>query len=120
MAAANPADIVGEFFWFERNLPRTMFDKDRDELMKKVEDNMKVNEAREALPKAPSTNSHFQGKRFPILDALSCKLGISLQNILSPPTQTCLLCGKRLTRNNKPALAALHTVAGGWAENARN
>ena len=113
MEAANPADIVGEFYVWERGLPRTMFEKDREELIKKVEENMKVAEAREALPNAPSTYAHFQGKRFPLLDALSCKLNISLQHILAPPTQVCLLCGKRLTRNHKPSLAALHTVAGG-------
>ena len=112
LAAANPADICGEFYWFEKNLPPNMFQKDKDELVKKVKDKMGVRKARETLAKNPDMKPHILGKRFQILDALSISLGVSLQHILTPPTQTCLLCEKPLTRNHKPTLAALHTLDG--------
>ena len=47
----------------------------------------------------------------PILDALSCKLGFSL-NFLCPPTKTCLLCAKTLTYHNDPNQVPLHNLDG--------
>ena len=112
LTAASPADICGEFYWFQKNLPPNMFQQDKDELVQEVKDRMGVRKAREALAKNPDMEPHILGKRFQILDALSISLGKSLQHILTPPTQTCLLCGKTLTRNHKPTLAALHTLDG--------
>ena len=56
--------------------------------------------------------SNFKGDNYPILDALSCKLGISLRHILAPPTTSCLLCGKDLVSNHKPSQVPLHSVNG--------
>ena len=57
---------------------------------------------------------NFRGDNFPILDALSCKLGLSLRHLLAPPTSSCLLCAKPLSPNHKPVQVPLHSVDGPW------
>ena len=79
---------------------------------------MRIGEIKKALVETSYDEDEditILGKRFPILDSLSCKIGISLQNILAPPVQNCLLCEKPLTRNHKPSMAALHTLSGSWS-----
>ena len=102
MKSATPADIFGEYCWFKKNLPKNLLKRDREELVKKVKGHMRIGEVKKALVETSLDEDEditILGKRFPILDALSCKIGISLQNILAPPVQNCLLCGKLLTRN---------------------
>lgn len=118
MKSATPADIFGEYCWFKKNLPKNLLKRDREELVKKVKGHMRIGEVKKALVETSLDEDEditILGKRFPILDALSCKIGISLQNVLAPPVQNCLLCGKLLTRNNKPSMAALHTLSGSWS-----
>lgn len=115
MRSASPADIFGEYCWFKKNLPKTLLKCDRADLLKEVRENMRIGEIKKTLAESSFDEEEditILGKRFPILDSLSCKMGISLQHILAPPVQDCLLCGKQLTRNHKPSMAALHTLSG--------
>merc|ERR1712129_145605 len=58
------------------------------------------------------TEMHFSGNQFPILDALSYKIGSNLRNIIAPPTTKCVLCGKNLVSNNKPVNVPLFSECG--------
>ena len=46
-----------------------------------------------------------------LITYLSTKLGFSLK-ILCPPVQSCLLCERKLTLNNKPTQVVVHGVTG--------
>ena len=90
MKSATPADIYGEYIWFKKNLPKNLLKCDREELLKKVKGHMRIGEIKKALVETSYDEDEditIWGKRFPILDSLSGKIGISLQNILSPPVQ---------------------------------
>ena len=102
---ASPDDIIGEYIWFLKNMPKLLNNQESD-LIHLVRSELGV----ENLKLCGKVN--FKGSNFPILDALSCKLGMSLRHILAPPTTSCLLCGKDLIANHKPAQVPLHSVNG--------
>ena len=104
---ASPDDILGEYIWFLKNLP-DLLNNQRSDLIHVVKTELGVDN----LKLCGKVN--FKGDNFPILDALSCKLGLSLRHLLAPPTTTCLLCSKVLIANNKPAQVLLHSVNGPW------
>ena len=111
-ALSKPFNRLGEFYEFENNLPKKMHPKDREELVSKVADYLQVDSARLELAANPHPSDQLHGMQNPLLDSLSCKLGVSLRHVLTPPVVDCLLCNKPLTRNNKPTHAALHTLSG--------
>ena len=111
-ALSKPSNRLGEFYVFENNLPKRMHRKDREELVKKVEENLQVESARLEIAANPHPSEELHGMQHPLLDSLSCKLDVSLCHVLVPPVVDCLLCNKPLTRNNKPSHAALHTLSG--------
>ena len=110
MSSASPLNVLGEYDYFEKSLPE-LLDNAEKELLQKVHDHMKVEEMKKVIGSDSGKVGH-KGKQFPILDSLSCKLRISLRHILAPPTHVCLLCKKKLQRNNPPTQAALHTLDG--------
>lgn len=112
LSLSNPADRLGEFNWFERNLPLIMHPKDKGDLIREVETHLRVQEASSQIVNNRYSSHHLHGMEHPLLDSLSCKLGIGLKHVLAPPVVSCLLCRKTLTRNNKPTVAALHTLNG--------
>ena len=112
LAAASPHDIYGEYIFFLKKLPRLIKLAEED-LIGKVRSNLKIDDVQKQLSK-PSGGErvNLKGDQYPLLDALSFKLGLCLRNILAPPTQTCLLCKKGLLRNHKPTVVPFHTLAG--------
>ena len=110
MSSASPLNVLGEYDWMRKNLPE-LLDNAEKELLQKVHDHMKIEQMKKVIGSDSGKVGH-KGKQFPILDSLSCKLGISLRHILAPPTHVCLLCNKKLQRNNHPTQAALHTLDG--------
>lgn len=112
LAAASPHDIYGEYIFFLKKLPRLIKLAEED-LIGKVRSNLKIDDVQKQLSK-PSGGErvNLKGDQYPLLDALSFKLGLCLRNILAPPTQTCLLCKQGLLRNHKPTVVPFHTLAG--------
>ena len=109
--SASPADVIGEFCFFKKKLP-VMLEKDKSELINQVRDHMRITEMKRLLVDDPNEEVSLPGENFPLLDALSVSMGVSLQHIVAPPTTSCLLCNKQLSRNNKPSIAALHQLSG--------
>ena len=86
---ASPDDIMGEYIWFLKNLPKLLNNVESD-LIEEVKTELGIANLK------LSGKVNFKGSNYPILDALSCKMGKSLRHILAPPTTSCLLCGKVL------------------------
>ena len=111
--AASPGDILTEYLWFKRNLIPKLLDSIGTHLLMQVRTHLNIDEAKEKLCESTSGESvKLEGDRFPILDSLSCLLGVCLRNILAPPVQKCVLCQGSLTLLNKPVSVPLHTLAG--------
>ena len=102
---ATPDEVYLEYLWFVRNLP-TLINNQRSDLLHLVKTELGVARVKESL----CGKVNFTGSNFPILDALSCKVGIHLRNIIAPPTSTCHLCHKPLTKNQAPCHVPLHTT----------
>ena len=112
LAKATPNDIYGEYLFFLKMLPKLQNNAEQ-ELIKTVRTNLKIDEVKLELSKPSSGERlNLKGDQYPLLDALSFKLGLCLRNILAPPTDTCLLCEKPLQRNNKPTVVPFHTLGG--------
>ena len=97
---ASPDDI-----WFLKNLPKLLNNVESD-LIEEVKTELGIANLK------LSGKVNFKGSNYPILDALSCKMGKSLRHILAPPTTSCLLCGKVLIANHKPSQVPLHSLNG--------
>ena len=102
---ASPDDIMGEYIWFLKNLPKLLNNVESD-LIEEVKTELGIANLK------LSGKVNFKGSNYPILDALSCKMGKSLRHILAPPTTSCLLCGKVLIANHKPSQVPLHSLNG--------
>ena len=102
---ASPDDIMGEYIFFLKNLPKLLNNVESD-LIQEVKAELGIGK----LKLCGKVN--FKGSDYPILDALSCKMGKSLRHILAPPTTSCLLCGKVLIANHKPSQVPLHSLNG--------
>ena len=112
LATATPCDVFGEYLFFLKKLPKLLNNAEQ-ELIHQVRENLKIDEVKRNLSQPSSGEKvNLKGEQYPLLDALSFKLGLCLRNILAPPTQTCLLCEKPLQRNNKPVMVPFHTLAG--------
>ena len=109
--SARPADVIGEFCWFKKKLP-VMLEHDKSELIRQVRGHMRIKEMKKAFLEDDDNEMILAGENFPLLDALSVWMGVSLQHIIAPPTTKCLLCNKKLSKNNKPTLGALHQMSG--------
>ena len=104
---ATPDDIYCDYLYFVRNLPQ-LLNNQSTELIHLVRKELNIAEVQKNL----GGKVNFKGDTFPILDALSCKIGTNLRNILAPPTIVCLLCERPLTVNNAPTQVPLHTLNG--------
>ena len=104
---ASPDDIVGEFLWFLKSVPKLLNNQISD-LVHLVKTELDVGKKEKKL----CGKFNFSGDSYPILDALSCKIGINLRTIIAPPTTKCILCKKELTPNHKPIQVPLHTMNG--------
>ena len=112
LATATPNDVYGEYLFFLKRLPKLLNNAEQ-ELINSVRTNFKIDEVKKELSKPSRGESvNLKGDQYPLLDALSFKLGLCLRNILAPPTQTCLLCSKPLQRNHKPTMVPFHTLDG--------
>ena len=98
-------DIMGEYIWFLKNLPKLLNNVESD-LIEEVKTELGIANLK------LSGKVNFKGSNYSILDALSCKMGKSLRHILAPPTTSCLLCGKVLIANHKPSQVPLHSLNG--------
>ena len=111
LANATPADVMGEYYYFLKKFP-TLLKTVEAEILDKVKMNLKISEMKQKINQPNAEDKVRKCEDFPILDALSFKMGLCLRNILAPPTQICLLCDKFLTRNHKPTMVPLHTLNG--------
>lgn len=106
------AQVYFEYMKFIKEIPH-FETRDLKLIKEEVKLNLRIDDIEKRISfldldfKCPDTN------QTPILDALSAKLGYSL-NILAPPTRVCLLCDRPL--NNKypgrKTLTALFTLCG--------
>ena len=93
-----------EYLYFLRKCPE-LTNNVKSDLIHTVKLELTISEVVNNL--ASSTNMNYMGDQFPILDALSFKLGMHLWNIMAPPTTVCLLCHKPLVSHNKPSQVLL-------------
>ena len=107
LAKATPSDVLAEYMFFLKIVP-SLLNNQLSDLLHVVKTELGIDQIVGKI----GTRLNFKGKRFPILDALSFKLGTNLRHILAPPTTSCLLCSKTLVANNKPTHVALHTPDG--------
>ena len=107
---ASPADILSEYYWFEKNLIPQLLEHVGTDLMNEVKQHLGIDQATQMVSSA--TRVRPTGESFPILDALSFHMKLNLRNILTPPVQKCLLCEKPLQKNNKPVNVPLHKTSG--------
>ena len=112
-AKATNTDIWSEYTYFLQHLP-PLVDKTRAELIEQVEQNLRITEVKEKMAhqKMDHRKLNYEGDGYPILEALSIKIGLNLTKILAPPTQKCFLCQKHLHLSTKPATVTLHTLEG--------
>ena len=111
LANATPSDVYGEYLHFLKVMPKLLNNAEQ-ELVGQVKEHLKIEKVKKELLEKPGDIINLKGEEYPILDALSIKLGLSLRNILAPPCQTCLLCEKPLVRNHKPTMVPFHTLNG--------
>ena len=107
LAKATPSDVLAEYMFFLKIVP-SLLNNQLSDLLHVVKTELGIDQIVGKI----GTRLNFKGKRFPILDALSFKLGTNLRHILAPPTTSCLLCSKTLVANNKQTQVALHTPDG--------
>lgn len=109
---ATTTDILSEYTFFLQHLP-TLLDNARADLIEQVEQDLRIKDLKEKMCEtADHRKLNYEGDSYPILEALSLKLGLSLTRIIAPPTVMCLLCDKPLQRKHKPAMVPLHTLEG--------
>ena len=107
LSKATASDILAEYLYFLKVVP-PLLNNHLSDLLNVVQTELDINQIVGKI----GTKLNFKGDQFPILDALSFKLGTNLRHILAPPTTTCLFCSKTLIGNNKPTQVALHTPGG--------
>ena len=107
--SATKMDRILEYLLFKRDLPKLLpEEKIRLDLLVRKE--LMVDEALASVQVEDMVTS-LNGPT-PILDALGLKHGQPLAHILAPPTLDCLLCARRLTKNNHPSTGALFDLDG--------
>ena len=112
LSTSTPCDVYFEYLYFLKRLPKLLTNVEV-ELVEKVKSELNINEVKRRISEQVNRDEvNLKGDAYPILDALSFKLGLPLRNILAPPCQDCLLCEKPLIRNNKPTVVPLHTLNG--------
>ena len=100
-------DRLFEYQVFLKRLPM-MHHQVCEELKTKVKKELKIEENKDFY----SLKTNNPDNLTPLLDALGCKLGMNLSEIICPPTLSCLLCGKLLTKNNEPTQVSLLDLQG--------
>ena len=100
-------DILMEYFLFRKLLPKLLKCQEQ-KLINIVEKELNIKTVMSRL-NLETLKFEYMGNKFPILDALSYKIGIHVRNILAPPTTSCLLCNKTLWTNKQPITVPLHT-----------
>ena len=115
MGKACPLEVLSEYTWFMNHLPK-LVDKEEENIVQMVQRHLKIDQMKKAVGHFSDENfNRDPDDPFPLLDSLSCVLGISLRFIAAPPTKTCLLCCRDLRMSsNKPSHAtlSLHTGSG--------
>ena len=102
LSKASPHDVWLEYMYFKRSMPK-LLEWERSELLSAVKEHLKIPEVKKKMSEDLDDESiNLGGKGFPILEALSIKMGVSLLYILAPPCTTCLICNRTLTRYNTP------------------
>ena len=101
-------DKVLEFLKFRKQADKLLPNL-REEMIKLVKKELEIDEALENL----SLESNIATEEgTPLLEALGAKMGTSFANILTPPTQQCILCKADLIKNNEPSVVVLFTLSG--------
>ena len=107
------AEIYFEYLTFFLKLPN--FDNnDIKTIVDQVKNNLNITELEEQLSFQDLSFQSQDIQHTPVLDALSAKLGYSL-NVVAPPTKSCLLCSRTLINRHtdrKPTLVALFSLTG--------
>ena len=109
ITTATKLDRILEFLLFKRNLPDLLPEVKRS-LETLVRTELQVEEALANVNLGDGVTS--ENGETPLLDALGLRIGQPLAHILAPPTVDCLLCKKRLTKNNHPSTVALFALTG--------
>ena len=104
---ATPSDVLAEYLFFLKNVP-ALLNNQLSDLLHVVKTELGIDQIVGKI----GTKLNFKGPNFPILDALSFKLGTNLRHLLAPPTTSCLLCSKPLVANHQPTQVPLHTPHG--------
>ena len=108
LRTSTPLDRVYEYLVFKRNLPELLPDE-KLQLESRVRDELMVESAGAFFKDGSFTNTDGDT---PLLDALALKIGQPLSHVLAPPTRDCLLCHRRLTRNNLPSTVVFFKLDG--------
>ena len=108
MSKSTPTDVLNEYYWLFKNIPN-LVNNELSDILIDVKTNLKIEHHLEIKR---DDKMNIKGDKHPILDALSCKLGYSVKNWIAPPTVDCLLCEKKLMRNNKRLQVVLFTQMG--------
>ena len=114
LSKVTPCDIYAEYLHFKNIIP-TLLESEEQKILETVEKHLNIVEVRKSIAsgnESMNLKSSSIDKTFPILDALSVKLGFNLRYLIAPPTTTCLLCHNTLTRHNNRTPVALHTLNG--------
>ena len=107
------AEVYLEYLMFMKKLP-TFENNDIKTIVDKVKRHLNIDELEEQLSFKDLSFKSQDIQHTPVLDALSAKLGYSL-NVVAPPIKTCLLCSRSLINRHtdrKPTLIALFSLSG--------
>lgn len=106
------AQVYFEYLKFLKEFP-AFETHDLKEIVDKVKHHLKIDYIESKISFLDLNFKSDDINNTPVLDALSAKLGFSL-NILAPPTKTCLLCYRPLTNKypGRKTLTALFTLCG--------
>ena len=114
---ASPCDVYYEYLHFRKLMP-PLLPKVHGQLLEMVQNHLKISEVKMKLVGGNETVNFTSSSldeanhTYPLLDALSLKLGYSLRYLVAPPTTKCLLCNEELTLYNQPTTVVIHTLQG--------
>lgn len=102
-------DIMLEWIEFLKQFPKLFLDIKGNEILSLVAAELKISDIKKNFSIDNMVRPARDGT--PLLDALSYKLGFSL-NFMCPPTKSCLLCGKYLSFHHEGTQVVVHSLSG--------
>ena len=106
-----PEEVFVEYTDFLRNLNPNLINSEKSDLVKKVKNELGIDCIQANMIKLDFTNIMHNGRGYRLLDRLGIFWGKSL-NFLCPPVTECILCSKKLTKNNASSQVVIHSTDG--------